>query len=56
MSNVYCDICQEKIISGKNIPCFEKKDAACMNNGDDCLSCKYFIDAANQAKKKNNKK
>jgi hypothetical protein len=55
MKKVYYDICQEKILSGKNIPCFEKKDAACKEKDADCLNCKYFIDAASKAQQKINK-
>jgi hypothetical protein len=51
MKKVYYDICQEKILSGKNIPCFEKKNAACKEKDADCLNCKYFIDAASSQSK-----
>lgn len=48
----YYDICQEKIVSGKNIPCYEKKNAACKEKDGDCLNCKYFADAVLAARKK----
>lgn len=37
------DICQEKLVSGKDIPCYAKRGALCRKVDDaDCLLCKYF--------------
>lgn len=52
MTKVYYDICQEKILSGKDLPCYEKKDAACKGKDADCLRCKCFIGAVSNALKK----
>ena len=52
MKKVYYDPCQEKVVSGKNIPCYEKKNAACKEKDADCLNCKYFISVAFKAQKK----
>jgi hypothetical protein len=52
MKKLYYDPCQEKILSDKDLPCYEKKDAACKEKDADCLNCKYFIDAASGQSKK----
>lgn len=55
MKKLYYDPCQEKILSDKDLPCYEKKDAACKEKDVDCLKCKYFIDAVLEAQQKINK-
>ena len=38
------DICREKLVSGKDIPCYAKQGALCRKTDDEycCLECKYF--------------
>lgn len=41
----YYDQCQEKVVSGKQIPCYEKKGAKCKSMDGtvyDCDECRYF--------------
>lgn len=39
----YYDPCLEKMVSGKDIPCYEKKGALCRKQEDFCCSnCRYW--------------
>lgn len=39
----YYDPCQEKVVTGRDIPCYEKKGAARRKTPEmDCSECRYF--------------